>query len=39
MRERCRDVGVAAYLTKPIKQSDLFDTIFRYCTLPRRNIP
>jgi CheY-like chemotaxis protein len=26
-RARCRELGVAAYLTKPIKQSDLLDTI------------
>jgi two-component system, sensor histidine kinase and response regulator len=25
--ERCRNLGVAAYLTKPIKQSELLDTI------------
>ncbi len=25
--ERCRELGVAAYLTKPIKQSDLFSSI------------
>jgi signal transduction histidine kinase/CheY-like chemotaxis protein/HPt (histidine-containing phosphotransfer) domain-containing protein len=24
---RCRDLGLAAYLTKPVKQSELFDTI------------
>ena len=24
---RCRDLGISAYLTKPIKQSDLFDAI------------
>jgi PAS domain S-box-containing protein len=24
---RCRDLGVSAYLTKPVKQSDLFDAI------------
>jgi two-component system, sensor histidine kinase and response regulator len=24
---RCRELGVAAYLTKPVKQSDLFDAI------------
>jgi signal transduction histidine kinase/CheY-like chemotaxis protein len=26
-RARCREMGVAAYLTKPIKRSDLLDTI------------
>jgi len=26
-RSRCRELGVAAYLTKPVKQSDLFDAI------------
>ena len=25
--ERCRSLGVAAYFTKPIKQSELLDTI------------
>jgi PAS domain S-box-containing protein len=25
--ERCRRLGVAAYLTKPVKQSDLFDSV------------
>ncbi|MFO0949276.1 MAG: response regulator [Planctomycetota bacterium] len=25
--KRCRDMGIAAYLTKPIRQSDLFDAI------------
>src|SRR5205823_5467187 len=24
---KCRDFGVAAYLTKPVKQTDLFDAI------------
>ena len=26
---RCRDLGISAYLTKPVKQSDLFDAICR----------
>jgi two-component system, sensor histidine kinase and response regulator len=26
-RERCREAGISAYLTKPIKQSDLMDAI------------
>ena len=46
-RARCRELGVSAYLTKPIKQSDLLDTILTSCTRrretpessPRLNLP
>ncbi len=32
--QRCRDLGVAAYLTKPIKQSELLDAILRLMNPP-----
>ena len=27
--ERCREVGIHSYLTKPVKQADLFDAMCR----------
>jgi CheY-like chemotaxis protein/HPt (histidine-containing phosphotransfer) domain-containing protein len=35
-RERCQETGISAYLTKPIKQSDLMDTIMAVLH-PRRD--
>ncbi|MGH9711769.1 MAG: MHYT domain-containing protein [Candidatus Acidiferrales bacterium] len=37
---RCRELGIAAYLTKPIKQSDLFDAILiALGTVPPKGAP
>jgi two-component system, sensor histidine kinase and response regulator len=36
---RCRDLGIAAYLTKPIKQSDLYDAIILALGNARANAP
>ncbi len=35
--EKCRDLGISAYLSKPVRQSDLLDTILMLCqkSLPR----
>jgi PAS domain S-box-containing protein len=38
-RARCRELGVSAYLTKPIKQSDLLDTILTVLHPPRELVP
>ncbi|MDY6986797.1 MAG: response regulator [Thermodesulfobacteriota bacterium] len=34
---RCRDLGISAYLKKPIKQSDLLDTIMTLLAYQRRD--
>jgi two-component system, sensor histidine kinase and response regulator len=36
---RCRDLGIAAYLTKPIRQSELRDAILRVLGQTERNVP
>jgi PAS domain S-box-containing protein len=38
-RTRCRELGVSAYLTKPVKQSDLLDTILTVLHTPREPAP
>ena len=38
-RARCRELGVSAYLTKPVKQSDLLDTILTVLHPPREPVP
>ena len=38
-RARCSELGVSAYLTKPVKQSDLLDTILTVLHLPREPVP
>jgi len=38
-RARCRELGVSAYLTKPVKQSDLLDTILTILHPPRELVP
>jgi CheY-like chemotaxis protein len=32
--ERCRELGVAAYLSKPVSQSELFEVVFRVLSTP-----
>ncbi len=34
--ERARDLGIAAYLTKPVRQSELFDTLMKTLNGPGR---
>ena len=38
-RARCRELGVSAYLTKPVKQSDLLDTILTVLHPSREPVP
>src|SRR5207248_10185387 len=35
---RCRDLGIAAYLTKPIKREDLFEAIVRVLNAETRDL-
>jgi PAS domain S-box-containing protein len=38
-RARCRALGIASYLTKPVKQSELLDTILSALTVQSSNAP
>ncbi len=37
--ERARGLGIAAYLTKPVRQSDLFDTLMQTASKPASHHP